>query len=69
MILLLYVSDDDDESFDLRLAVSFLCVIERRRGVVLGMERIWPSDAILVDLMFDGAGVCCGGGCCVWLTR
>ena len=26
-------------------AVSFLCAVERRRGVMLGTQRRWPSDA------------------------
>ena len=30
---------------DVLFAVSFLCRVERRRGLVLGIERLWPSDA------------------------
>ncbi len=26
-------------------AVSFLCAVQRRRGVMLGTQREWPSDA------------------------
>ena len=34
-------------------AGSFLCGIYRRRSVVLGMERQWPSDA-RICFVFDG---------------
>ena len=34
-------------------AGSFLCGIYRRRSVVLGIQRIWPSDAC-VFLVCDG---------------
>ena len=37
-------------------AVTFLCAVERRRGVMLGTERRWPSDACC--FVFEG-------GCCV----
>ena len=30
---------------DVLFAVSFLCRVERRRGLVLGKQRQWPSDA------------------------
>jgi hypothetical protein len=40
--------------FGMRLfAASFLCGIYRRRSIVLGMERQWPSDAC-VFFVFDG---------------
>ena len=29
-------------------AVSFLCAVQRRRGVMLGKELLWPSDAFYV---------------------
>ncbi len=38
-------------------AGSLLCVVERRRCVVLGMELLWSGDAYL-DRMFEGAAVC-----------
>ena len=41
-------------------AVSFLCAVERRRGVMLGMEPLWPSDACC--FVFEG-------GCCVMRGR
>ena len=47
---------------DVLFAVSFLCVVERRRGLVLGKQRRWPSDAcccVLRELF-----VCCGGDVC-----
>jgi hypothetical protein len=31
-------------------AGSFLCVVEQRRGVVLGMEQPRPSDALFLFL-------------------
>ena len=37
-------------------AVSFLCAVQRRRGVMLGTEREWPSDTFC--FVFEG-------GCCV----
>ena len=37
---------------DARFAVSFLCGIYRRRSVVLGIQRLWPSDAC-VCFVFD----------------
>ena len=37
-------------------AVSFLCAVQRRRGVMLGRQRQWPSDACC--FVFEG-------GCCV----
>ncbi len=36
-------------------AGSFLCAVERRRGVMLGMEQLRPSDAFC----FVFAGGCC----------
>ena len=44
---------------DVLIADSFLCAVERRRGLVLGMELRWPSDACCLCLreLF----VCCGG--------
>ena len=33
-------------------AVSFLCAVERRRGVMLGTEQLWPSDACC--FVFEG---------------
>ena len=30
---------------DVLFAGSFLCAVERRRGLVLGKQRQWPSDA------------------------
>ena len=57
-------------------AVSFLCAVQRRRGVMLGSEQQWPSDACC--FVFEG-GRCVmrkggvGGyvyrGMFVWLTR
>ena len=47
---------------DVLFAVSFLCVVERRRGLMLGIQRRWPSDAcccVLRELF-----VCCGGDVC-----
>ena len=41
-------------------AVSFLCAVERRRGVMLGIERERPSDACC--FVFEG-------GCCVMWGR
>ena len=41
-------------------SASFLCGIYRRRSVVLGMERLWPSDAC-VFFVFDGL-MCVAGG-------
>ena len=38
-------------------AGPFLCAVERRRGVMLGMERLWHGDACCV--VFEG-------GCCVF---
>ena len=39
--------------FGMRLfAATFLCGIYRRRSVVLGMERQWPSDACIL-FVFD----------------
>ncbi len=35
---------------------AFLCAVERRRGVMLGIQRQWPSDACCFVLE---------GGCCV----
>ncbi len=35
--------------------MAFLCVVNRRRGVLLGAQLIWPSDAF-----FEGAVVRCG---------
>ena len=37
-------------------AVSFLCAVQRRRGVMLGRQLLWPSDAFC--FVFEG-------GCCV----
>ena len=37
-------------------SVTFLCAVQRRRGVMLGNERLRPSDAFC--FVFDG-------GCCV----
>ncbi len=41
-------------------AVSFLCGIYRRRSVVLGIQRQWPSDAricfVFVELMCVAEG-------------
>ena len=44
---------------DVLFAGSFLCAVERRRGLVLGKQRQWPSDACCLCLreLF----VCCGG--------
>ncbi len=28
-------------------AVAFMCAVDRRRGVLLGRQRIWPSDAFV----------------------
>ncbi len=36
------------------LPVALLCGVERRRCVVLGMERLWPGDAFL-EMIFEGA--------------
>ena len=49
------------ECCDVLFAATFLCGVERRRGVVLGMERLWPSDAFLSRccLRFDLV-LCCG---------
>ena len=30
---------------DVLFAVAFLCAVDRRRGLVLGSEQQWPSDA------------------------
>ena len=30
---------------DVLIAAAFLCRVERRRGLVLGKQRLWPSDA------------------------
>ena len=35
-------------------AEPFLCAVERRRGVMLGMELLWPSDACC--FVFEGGG-------------
>jgi hypothetical protein len=32
-------------------AEALLCVVERRRCVVLGIQRVWPGDAFLVMLI------------------
>ena len=37
-------------------AVSFLCAVERRRGVMLGIQRLWPSDACC--FVFEGDSCC-----------
>jgi hypothetical protein len=47
--------------FGMRLfAASFLCGIYRRRSVVLGIQRLWPSDArvcfVLDELMCVAGG-------------
>ena len=34
---------------DVLFAGAFLCAVERRRGLVLGRQRIWPSDACCCD--------------------
>ena len=36
---------------------AFLCAVERRRGVMLGIQQLWPSDACC--FVFEG-------GCCVF---
>ena len=36
-------------------AGSFMCAVQRRRGVMLGMQREWPSDACY----FVFEGICC----------
>ena len=41
-------------------AGSFLCGIYRRRSVVLGIQRLWPSDAC-VCFVFDEL-MCVAGG-------
>ena len=41
-------------------AVSFLCAVKRRCGVMLGTQRLWPSDACC--FVFEG-------GCCVMRGR
>ena len=42
---------------DVLFAVSFLCAVERRRGLVLGKQRLWPSDACY-----------CGWGSCLFVA-
>ena len=44
----------------LGFAVSFLCAVKRRCGVMLGSQRQWPSDACC--FVFEG-------GCCVMWGR
>ena len=39
------------EVCDVLFAASFLCGVERRRGVVLGSQLLWPSDAFFVDVV------------------
>ena len=39
------------EVCDVLFAGSFVCGVERRRVVVLGIERLWPSDAFLLDVV------------------
>ena len=47
--------------FGMRLfAASFLCGIYRRRSIVLGIQRQWPSDAC-VCFVFDEL-MCVAGG-------
>ena len=41
-------------------AASFLCGIHRRRSVVLGKQRLWPSDACVL-FVFDEL-MCVAGG-------
>ncbi len=55
----------------LRFAESFLCAVQRRRGVMLGIQLHGPSDACC--FVFDGG--CCvvrgvgeGGDICLLLT-
>ena len=51
------VEGGDERVFvTLWFAGSFLCAVERRRGVMLGMELLRPSDACC--FVFEG-------GCCV----
>ncbi len=45
---------------DAWFAESLLCALDRRRGVVLGIERMWPSDAFC--FVFEG-------GCFVFLGK
>jgi hypothetical protein len=56
------VCEEGVRGCDVLFAVSFVCAVERRRGLVLGMERPWPSDACCLCLreLF----VCCGGDVC-----
>ena len=37
---------------DLHFAVAFLCGVKWRRSVVLGIQRLWPSDA-RICFVFD----------------
>ena len=39
------------EVCDVLFAGSFLCGVERRRGVVLGIQFSWPSDAFFLDVV------------------
>jgi hypothetical protein len=41
-------------------AVSLLCGIYRRRSIVLGIQRLWPSDARVL-FVFDEL-MCVAGG-------
>ena len=41
-------------------AVSFLCAVQRRRGVMLGKQRLWPSDACCFG--FEGGRCVIRGG-------
>ena len=34
-------------------AEAYMCAVERRRGVVLGIQRLWPSDAF--SFVFEGS--------------
>ncbi len=49
---------DEGVFVTLWFAGAFLCAVERRRGVMLGTEQLWPSDACC--FVFEG-------GCCVML--
>ncbi len=41
-------------------AVSFLCAVQRRCGVMLGSQRLWPSDACC--FVFEGGRCVMRGG-------
>ncbi len=53
MILDMDYSQEMGVFVTLWFAGSFLCTVERRRGVVLGMELLWPSAACF--FVFEGA--------------